>query len=139
MENQVYVFLGFNLEKINFVKSQVEELVEARINVVSYGFDQENQIFSLGICIELDYEKSKNNAFTYISGFKINDEDAITDLNEDHNIDDYIAVFLATVIPFIRSNIVAITTDTGNPVVLPTIDCKSITRSQSIVLIIDKS
>lgn len=139
MENQAYIFLGFNLEKIKFCKNQIEELVEVRINVSSYGFDQDNKIFSLRICVELDYENSKDNTFDYLAGFKINDEEAIDDLDKDQDIDGYISVFLASVIPFIRSNLVAITIDTGTSVILPTIDCKSISRNQSLVLTINKS
>ena len=56
MENQPYLFLGFHLEKINFQKNQIEDLQEIRISISSYGYDEEECVFSLSIVIELDYE-----------------------------------------------------------------------------------
>lgn len=90
---KAYIFLGFHLEKIKFDKKQVEKLTEARISVLSYSYDQESQVFSMGIGVELDYDVSKNNTFSYIAGYKINDEDAIKDLANDKNIGDYITAY----------------------------------------------
>ena len=138
MENQPYLFLGFHLEKINFQKNQIEDLQEIRISISSYGYDEEECVFSLSIVIELDYENSKNNELHYIAGYKIQDEETMEDIKRDKNINDYISVFVSFVIPFIRSNITSITIDSGTAVVLPTINCRTITLDKTIVLSVDK-
>lgn len=138
MENQAYIFLGFTLNSISFDKNQTEELVEIRISVSSHDYDEERKVFSLGINVELDYELSKNNVFKYIAGYKVNDGEAEEHLKTDVNMTEYISIFLSMVIPFIRVNIVSITADAGMTVMLPTIDCRSISLDKTLVLTIDK-
>lgn len=132
MRIKPYVFLGFDIRKIQFQKSQQEELTEVRISVNSCKFN--SGIITLNIEIELDYDESKNNTILYSSGFKIEDKNLEHELSNSKSINQYIPVFLRTVLPFIRENLMSITKDAGNPILLPTIDCEDISLDKVLIL-----
>lgn len=134
MENIPYIFLGFDLRKIQFEKNQVEELEEIRISISTFNFDQDADIVTIAIYIELDYEVSKNNHVLYSAGFKILDEDIKQELDNKKMQNGYVSLFSRTVFPFIRESLMSITKDTGNPVLLPTINCLDINLDKTLIL-----
>lgn len=138
MEKQPYEFLGFNLQKIQFEKDQTEKLTELRISVSSFYYDEESYIFSICICIELDYDISKENVLSYVSGFKIEDSEVRNDVASEEKAEEYLPIFMSIVLPYIRSSITAITVDAGNVVILPTINCRMINMKETLVVSVRK-
>lgn len=134
MENIPYKFLGYDLRKIQFEKNQTEELEEIRISVTTYNFDHKTNIVTIAIYIEIDYENSKGNHLIYSAGFEILDENLKQELDNNKLKNDFVSLFLRTVFPFIRESLMSITKDTGNPVLLPTINCLDINLDKTLVL-----
>lgn len=129
-----FLFLGFNLRKVLFNKNQDELLKEVRISICDTIYDADNSTFSLGLKVEIEYEKNKDNEFLYAAGFVINDDDMASKLNIKDDANQIIPIFVASVFPFIRQNILSITNDTSEPVNLPTIDCRMISIENTLIL-----
>lgn len=134
METTPYIFSGYHLVEIKLKKAQNENLNELRISMPGFHYDKEDEILSLTINVEIDYDLSKNNRFVYLAGFAITDPKLRADLLSNQKNDIYVPLFLSVVLPFIRENLMSITKDTGATVLLPTIDCHMITLNNTLVL-----
>lgn len=134
MEKNVYKFLGYKLTHINLNKTQEEVVSEIRIGLKSYNLEKEK--LTLQIIVEIDYTSSKNNSFEFISGFMLEDEQVLEGFNNNDEmvIDTCLSILFASVYPFIRECMLSITKDTGNSIVLPVIDCRSISLNNKIIL-----
>ena len=134
MENRPYIYLGFNLFKISLEKQQRETLREIRISIPKFSYIEDNSVLSIVVKVEVDYSDSKNNELLYLAGFQIIDDELKKDLSLDDKKNEYIPVFVRIVFPFIRENVATITKDTGNPIMLPIIDCQELSYDTVLVL-----
>lgn len=129
-----FLFLGFNLRKVSFNKLQDELLKEVRISICDTKYNKNDAVFSLGLKVEIEYEKNKDNEFLYAAGFSINDNELVEKLNSKVDSNQVMTLFIASLFPFIRQNILSITNDTSEPINLPTIDCRMISIENTLVL-----
>ena len=134
MENRPYIYLGFNLWKAALEKKRQEVLRELRIDIPQFSYDANDMVLSMVIRVEIDYSESKDNKLLYITGFQINDDELKRDLSLDDKKNEYIPLFVRIVFPFIRENVATITKDTGNPIMLPIIDCQELSYDTVLVL-----
>lgn len=134
MENRPYIYLGFNLWKAALEKKRQEVLRELRIDIPQFSYDANDMVLSMVIRVEIDYSESKDNKLLYIAGFQINDDELKRDLSLDDKKNEYIPLFVRIVFPFIRENVATITKDTGNPIMLPIIDCQELSYDTVLVL-----
>lgn len=139
MDKAPYVFLGFQLREISFEKKITEDLNEVRISIPMFAYNPEEEILSVGIEVEIDYDESKQNRVLYTSGFQIIHDDLKQDLLDQEKHDEYLPLFLRTVLPFVRENLCSITKDAGTVVMLPTIDCEDITLENTMILTVRES
>lgn len=138
MENRPYIYLGFNLWKAALEKKRQEVLRELRIDIPQFSYDANDMVLSMVIRVEIDYSESKDNKLLYIAGFQINDDELKRDLSLDDKKNEYIPLFVRIVFPFIRENVATITKDTGNPIMLPIIDCQELSYDTVLVLEADR-
>lgn len=138
--------LGYYSDFINLKRTQGSELSEVIISIDSVDFDKVKNICSIGVDIKIQYNDSKDNVISYVSGFMINDEKLISnitsyidrketiELENNSEINQSVSIMVASVFPYIRQHVYTITSDTDKPIKLPIIDVRYIDISKSISL-----
>lgn len=128
-----FMMLGYNLQKVNFTRINNDSLEQINVFIQSKEYNNDSNIYSIVLGVELNFKRSKNNRFEFLAGFEINDKQLI----EDNNINE-ISIFCASLFPFVRTHIANLTSDSRHPIILPTIDLRYIDVEKTLTLDINK-
>jgi preprotein translocase subunit SecB len=125
-KSPAFIFLGYNIQQVNFKRVGNEVIKEIRLSISSAKYDEDRNIYSLVLTVQIDFSESKNSFIEVLGGFKIYDEKIIG------NRDFINSIFAASLYPYLRTILHNITTDDRGPIMLPTIDLRNLNMKNGI-------
>lgn len=120
-EKPVFEFLGYSLLDCKYHRDFDSGRPNKLFIIVSNYGKQNNSIFNLQIDVRITFDNDSESTFSYHSQFKINDEEAFNNINEQYqNLG--ISNMFSIVFPYIRASISLMTNDSLQQILLPIIN-----------------
>ncbi len=130
----VYDFLGFKVLEAHLNRSNDTLLNYFVLRVNNNDFNEINKIYSLHLFVQLQFDSCEASNYSFIAGFKINDEEWMKSLtNKGVN-----QLFTSIVFPYIRNYINNNTVDSRGSINLPIIDLRYGDLEKGIKLILHR-
>jgi len=132
-----YQYKGTYVNEINLKKRQDSRIEKFKLSFDGFMYDEANNNFIIGVNVGLDFQDSKDNTILFVSGFKINGENEISEIirlqSDDEKVkneifEKWLPILMRTIYPFIRERIFQLTMDCAEPVMLPIMDMSLITN-----------
>jgi hypothetical protein len=133
--NPVYQFIGFKLLEAKLSRNTDGQLTSFSIQVNNNNYDKEQKICNSFTVVKLNFEGCDESKFTFLSGYKINDEEWFANLETENKN----SIFLSVIFPFIREKIRNICDDSRGSFVMPIIDLRGLKLENEIVFNIKKN
>ena len=130
MENKpAFSFVGYHLEKIDYIRNENEQANEILFSIESTNYDSEHKFLVIESKLEIKFETSTS-TFIFTSGYNINTKI----LTSEEEIEKSLPFLMSSVFPYIRTQIHNITSDSRDPIIIPTLDLRGISVRDGISL-----
>ena len=130
----LYQFLGYKMLESHFYRKTDDTIKYFTIHVLNNEYHKDSSIYNIFIKLKLKFENCDESTFTFLSGYKINDEKWLNSLN-DNSIK---SLFFSVVFPFIREKINSICDDSRGGLIIPIIDLRGIDLSNEVIFTSNK-
>jgi preprotein translocase subunit SecB len=125
-------FIGYKTDEINLLPLSVRSYSQLELKIDSSDFIKESNIYQITIVVKFGSPKEdKYSSLKFLAGFKMDDDHWKTELKQN---DDFESICFSIAFPFIREKVFAITNDSFNGLMIPTIDLRMFNLRKGIKL-----